>query len=76
MIPLGSVQVCRISGATPRQLRYWLDTGLVTASVQTSDGTPGRPNLFTPEDAEAVGFIVQWQHAGGSLQGLRAEREA
>ena len=36
-------QATRLTGCTPRQLRYWDQIGLVRPSVQSTGGRPGVP---------------------------------
>ena len=39
-------QATRLTGCTPRQLRYWDQIGLVRPSVQSTGGRPGVPRLY------------------------------
>jgi DNA-binding transcriptional MerR regulator len=63
-----SKQVCRAANVTPRQLRYWHHTGLITPSVQDNrdevypKGRPGVPIIWSHADllrVERIGWARQ-----------------
>jgi len=60
-------EVCNIIGITPRQLRYWEQTGLVVPSLRTRGGH-GR---YTFQDLVACKTAKKLLEAGVSLQRIR-----
>ena len=52
-----SHQATRLTGCTPRQLRYWDQIGLVTPSVQQTGGRPGVPRLYSFRDLVALRVV-------------------
>lgn len=65
--------VCARTGATPRQLRYWDQTGLVRPSVQGTRRTPGVPRIYSREDLWRVRAVVLALGEGWSLQRIHRE---
>lgn len=63
--------VCDLTGATPRQLRYWDRIGLAKPSVQTTGGKPGVPRRYSGADVIRIRMIVHLLYEGMSLQQLR-----
>ncbi|MGH2692934.1 MAG: MerR family DNA-binding transcriptional regulator, partial [Actinomycetota bacterium] len=45
-----SHQASRLTGCTPRQLRYWDQIGLVRPTVQRTGGRSGVPRLYSFRD--------------------------
>ncbi len=66
-----SHQACRLTGCTPRQLRYWDEVGLVTPSVQQTGGRPGVPRLYSFRDLVALRVVTSLLDGGMSLQRVR-----
>ena len=66
-----SHQACRLTGCTPRQLRYWDQIGLVRPSIQRTGGRPGVPRLFSFRDLIALRVITSLLDGGMSLQRVR-----
>jgi DNA-binding transcriptional MerR regulator len=59
-------RLARLVEVEYRTLHSWVRRGLLTPSVQSSDGT-GTPNLFTEEDAVAACIIADLRRAGVSF---------
>ena len=66
-----SHQACRLTGCTPRQLRYWDHVGLVTPSIQSTGGRPGVPRLYSFRDLVALRVVKSLLDGGMSLQRVR-----
>lgn len=66
-----SHQACRLTGCTPRQLRYWDKIGLVRPSVQRTGGRPGVPRLYSFRDLVALRVVKSLLDGGMSLQRVR-----
>jgi DNA-binding transcriptional MerR regulator len=62
-----SRQVCRITGLTARQLRYWQQTGLLSPS----ETTPGGHARYSFTDLIALKSAKRLLEAGVSLQRIR-----
>lgn len=70
-----SHQACRLTGCTPRQLRYWDQVGLVRPSVQRTGGRPGVPRLYSFRDLVALKVVKSLLDGGMSLQRVRRAYE-
>jgi DNA-binding transcriptional MerR regulator len=70
-----SHQACRLTGCTPRQLRYWDQIGLVMPSVQRTGGRPGVPRLYSFRDLVALKVVKSLLDGGMSLQRVRRAYE-
>ena len=66
-----SHQASRLTGCTPRQLRYWDQVGLVKPSVQGTGGRPGVPRLYSFRDLVALKVVRSLLDGGMSLQRVR-----
>ncbi len=66
-----SHQACRLTGCTPRQLRYWDKVELVQPSVQQTGGRPGVPRLYSFRDLVALRVVKSLLDGGMSLQRVR-----
>ncbi len=66
-----SHQASRLTGCTPRQLRYWDQIGLVQPSVQSTGGRPGVPRLYSFRDLVALRVVRSLLDGGMSLQRVR-----
>jgi DNA-binding transcriptional MerR regulator len=66
-----SHQASRLTGCTPRQLRYWDQIGLVTPSIQRTGGRPGVPRLYSFRDLVALKVVKSLLDGGMSLQRVR-----
>ncbi len=66
-----SHQASRLTGCTPRQLRYWDHIGLVKPSIQETGGRPGVPRLYSFRDLVALRVIKSLLDGGMSLQRVR-----
>ena len=64
-------QTTRLTGCTPRQLRYWDQIGLVPPSVQGTGGRPGVPRLYSFRDLVALKVVRSLLDGGMSLQRVR-----
>lgn len=64
-------QASRLTGCTPRQLRYWDQIGLVEPSVQGTGGRPGVPRLYSFRDLVALRVVKSLLDGGMSLQRIR-----
>jgi DNA-binding transcriptional MerR regulator len=64
-------QATRLTGCTPRQLRYWDEIGLVTPSIQRTGGRPGVPRLYSFRDLVALRVVRSLLDGGMSLQRVR-----
>ena len=70
-----SHQACRLTGCTPRQLRYWDQIGLVRPSIQQTGGRPGVPRLYSFRDLVALRVVKSLLDGGMSLQPVRRAYE-
>ena len=66
-----SHQACRLTGCTPRQLRYWDHVGLVQPTVQSTGGRPGVPRMYSFRDLVALRVVKSLLDGGMSLQRVR-----
>ncbi|MDA2969983.1 MAG: MerR family transcriptional regulator [Actinomycetota bacterium] len=66
-----SKQACYLSGCTSHQLRYWDKVGLVSPSVQSSEGKPGVPKFYSFRDIVALRVIKTLLDNGMSIQRVR-----
>lgn len=66
-----SHQACRLTGCTPRQLRYWDSIDLVKPSIQQTGGRPGVPRLYSFRDLIALRVVTSLLDGGMSLQRVR-----
>jgi len=66
-----SHQASRLTGCTPRQLRYWDQVALVQPSVQSTGGRPGVPRLYSFRDLVALRVVRSLLDGGMSLQRVR-----
>jgi DNA-binding transcriptional MerR regulator len=66
-----SHQASRLTGCTPRQLRYWDQIGLVLPSVQQTGGRSGVPRLYSFRDLVALRVVKSLLDGGMSLQRVR-----
>jgi len=66
-----SHQASRLTGCTPRQLRYWDQVALVQPSVQGTGGRPGVPRLYSFRDLVALRVVKSLLDGGMSLQKVR-----
>lgn len=64
-------QASRVTGCTPRQLRYWDSVGLVRPSVQRTGGRPGVPRMYSFRDLVALRVVKSLLDGGVSLQRVR-----
>jgi DNA-binding transcriptional MerR regulator len=70
-----SHQACRLTGCTPRQLRYWDQIGLVKPGVRQTGGRPGVPRLYSFRDLIALKVVKSLLDGGMSLQRVRRAYE-
>jgi DNA-binding transcriptional MerR regulator len=66
-----SHQASRLTGCTPRQLRYWDQIGLVRPSIQQTGGRPGVPRLYSFRDLVSLRVVKSLLDGGMSLQRVR-----
>jgi DNA-binding transcriptional MerR regulator len=66
-----SHQASRLTGCTPRQLRYWDQVGLVSPSIQRTGGRSGVPRLYSFRDLVALRVVKSLLDGGMSLQRVR-----
>lgn len=64
-------QASRLTGCTPRQLRYWDEIGLIRPSLQQTGGRPGVPRLYSFRDLVALRVVKSLLDGGMSLQRVR-----
>jgi DNA-binding transcriptional MerR regulator len=64
-------QACRLTGCTPHQLRYWDRVELVSPSVQSTGGRPGKRRLYTFRDLVALRVVKSLLDNGMSVQRVR-----
>ena len=55
-----SKQACYLSACTSHQLRYWDKVNLVNPSIQSSNGKPGVPKMYSFRDIVALISFPQW----------------
>ena len=66
-----SKQAIFLSGCTSHQLRYWDKVGLVSPSIQSSNGKPGVPKLYSFRDIVSLRVIKTLLDNGMSIQRVR-----
>jgi DNA-binding transcriptional MerR regulator len=66
-----SHQASRLTGCTPRQLRYWDQIGLVSPSIQRTGGRSGVPRLYSFRDLVSLRVVKSLLDGGMSLQRVR-----
>lgn len=66
-----SKQACYLSGCTSHQLRYWDKVNLVNPSIQSSNGKPGVPKMYSFRDIVALRVIKTLLDNGMSIQRVR-----
>ena len=66
-----SHQASRLTGCTPRQLRYWDQIALIRPSVQGTGGRPGVPRLYSFRDLVSLRVVKSLLDGGMSLQRVR-----
>ena len=64
-------QASRLTGCTPRQLRYWDQIGLVEPTIQKTGGRPGVPRMYAFRDLVALRVVKSLLDGGMSLQRVR-----
>ncbi len=64
-------QASKLTGCTPRQLRYWDQIGLVRPSIQQTGGRPGVPRVYSFRDLVALKVVKSLLDGGMSLQRVR-----
>ena len=60
-----------MSDCTSHQLRYWDKVGLVSPSIQSSQGKPGVPKLYSFRDIVSLKVIKTLLDNGMSIQRVR-----
>ena len=66
-----SKQACYLSGCTSHQLRYWDKVGLASPTIQSSNGKPGVPKLYSFRDIVSLRVIKTLLDYGMSIQRVR-----
>ena len=66
-----SKQAIYLSGCTTHQLRYWDKVGLVEPSIQSSNGKPGIPKLYSFRDIVSLRVVKTLLDNGMSIQRVR-----
>ncbi len=66
-----SKQACYLSDCTSHQLRYWDKVGLVSPTIQSSNGKPGVPKLYSFRDIVSLRVIKTLLDNGMSIQRVR-----
>ena len=66
-----SKQACYLSGCTSHQLRYWDKVKLVSPTIQSSNGKPGVPKLYSFRDIVSLRVIKTLLDNGMSIQRVR-----
>ena len=66
-----SKQACYLSGCTSHQLRYWDKVELVSPTIQSSNGKPGVPKLYSFRDIVSLRVIKTLLDNGMSIQRVR-----
>ncbi len=64
-------QAVRLTGCTGHQLRYWDQKNLVSPSLQSTGGRPGRRRLYSFRDMVALRVVKSLLDNGMSLQRIR-----
>jgi DNA-binding transcriptional MerR regulator len=64
-------QASRLTSCTAHQLRYWDRVGLVTPSIQSTGGRPGRRRLYSFRDLVALRVVRSLLDNGMSVQRVR-----
>lgn len=64
-------QTSKLTACTPHQLRYWDKVGLVSPSVQSTGGRPGRRRLYAFRDLVALRVVKSLLDNGMSVQRVR-----
>ena len=64
-------QATRLTACTPHQLRYWFKVGLVSPSLQSTGGRPGRRRLYSFRDLVALRVVKSLLDNGMSVQRVR-----
>lgn len=64
-------QACRLTNCTPHQLRYWDRVELVSPSVQSTGGRPGKRRLYAFRDLVALRVVKSLLDNGMSVQRVR-----
>ena len=64
-------QAVRLTGCTGHQLRYWDQKNLVSPSLQSTGGRPGRRRLYAFRDMVALRVVKSLLDNGMSLQRIR-----
>ena len=66
-----SKQACYLTGCTSHQLRYWDKVKLVSPSIQSSNGKPGVPKLYSFRDIVSLRVVKTLLDNGMSIQRVR-----
>ena len=66
-----SKQAIYLSGCTSHQLRYWDKVALVGPSIQSSNGKPGIPKLYSFRDIVSLRVVKTLLDNGMSIQRVR-----
>ncbi len=66
-----AAQACQLTSCTPHQLRYWDKVGLITPSLQTTDGRPGRRRIYSFRDLVGLRVVKSLLDNGLSIQRVR-----
>ena len=66
-----SKQACYLPACTSHQLRYWDKVGLVSSTIQSSNGKPGVPKLYSFRDIVSLRVIKTLLDNGMSIQRVR-----
>ena len=66
-----AAQACQLTSCTPHQLRYWDKVGLITPSLQTTDGRPGRRRIYSFRDLIGLRVVKSLLDNGLSIQRVR-----
>ena len=66
-----AAQACQLTSCTPHQLRYWDKVGLVSPSIQTTDGRPGRRRIYSFRDLVGLRVVKSLLDNGLSIQRVR-----
>jgi DNA-binding transcriptional MerR regulator len=64
-------QASRLTGCSAHQLRYWDKVNLVTPTIQTTGGRPGRRRLYSFRDLVALRVVKSLLDNGMSVQRVR-----
>jgi DNA-binding transcriptional MerR regulator len=64
-------QASKLTSCTAHQLRYWDRVNLVTPSIQTTGGRPGRRRLYNFRDLVALRVVKSLLDNGMSVQRVR-----